>query len=61
VKSLYGAVGLSWDRLAGPSGLAGLSSGKAKSLSQAGLAISLNSCWVRGLTGLAQLGRVKPS
>jgi hypothetical protein len=58
VKSLYGAVGLSWDRLAGPSGL---SSGKAKSLSQAGLAISLNSCWVRGLTGLAQLGRVKPS
>jgi hypothetical protein len=41
-KSLSRAFGLSWDRLAGSFGLAGLSSGKAKSLSQAGLALSLN-------------------
>jgi hypothetical protein len=57
VKSLSGAVLLSWDRLAGPFGLAGLSSGKAKSLSQAGLAVSLNPgwvSWVRGSTGLGQ-------
>jgi hypothetical protein len=46
VKALSEAVGLSWDRLAGPSGLAGLSSGKAKSISQAGLALPLTSGWV---------------
>jgi hypothetical protein len=40
MKSLSGAVGLSWDRLAGPSGLG---SGKAKSLSEAGLALPLTS------------------
>jgi hypothetical protein len=63
VKSLSEAVGLSWDRLGGPSGLVGLSLGKAKSLSQAGLALSLNPGWVRwvrGLTGLGQLGQDRP-
>jgi hypothetical protein len=38
-KSLSGAVRLSWDRLAQPSGLAGLSSGKAKILSRAGFSL----------------------
>jgi hypothetical protein len=40
-------------------GYAGLSFGKAKSLSRVVLALPLTSGWVRGLTGLGQLGQVR--